>query len=89
MKLNTLTPEEERVIVHKGTEMPYSGAYNSVYEKGTYHCKRCHAPLYHMTSSIQAVAGPALMMRYKEPSNVKPTVMADAPKSSATPVVRT
>lgn len=46
MKLNTLTPEEERIIVHKGTEMPYSGAYNSFYEKGIYHCKRCHAPLY-------------------------------------------
>ena len=46
MKLHPLTPEEERVIINKGTEMPYSGAYNSFYEKGIYHCKRCHAPLY-------------------------------------------
>ena len=25
MKLNKLTPEEARVIVHKGTERPYTG----------------------------------------------------------------
>src|SRR5690554_5883402 len=25
---NELTPEEERVIVHKGTEMPFTGKYN-------------------------------------------------------------
>lgn len=27
MKLNKLTPEEERGIVQKGTEAPYSGEY--------------------------------------------------------------
>ena len=42
----TLTPEEERVIVKKGTEYPYTGEYNDHYQKGVYKCKRCDAPLY-------------------------------------------
>ncbi|MBU1487156.1 peptide-methionine (R)-S-oxide reductase [bacterium] len=43
---NKLSTEEERVIVHKGTEAPFSGKYNDFFEKGSYHCKRCNARLY-------------------------------------------
>ena len=46
MKQNVLSPQEEYIIVHKGTEMPFSGEYNSFYEEGVYHCKRCDTPLY-------------------------------------------
>lgn len=46
MKFNKLTPEEERVIVHKGTENPYSGKYNNHDEQGVYTCKRCNAELF-------------------------------------------
>lgn len=41
-----LTEEEARVIVHKGTERPFSGRYNDFYEEGNYHCRRCDALLY-------------------------------------------
>jgi len=41
-----LTKEEEEVIVYKGTELPFSGMYNDYWEKGTYVCKRCDAPLF-------------------------------------------
>ncbi len=27
VKLNKLTPDEERVIIHKGTEMPFTGKH--------------------------------------------------------------
>lgn len=41
-----LTPEEERIIVHKGTEAPFSGEYNDVKTPGIYVCRRCGARLY-------------------------------------------
>jgi methionine-R-sulfoxide reductase len=45
-KRNDLTPEETRVIVNKGTEHPFSGEYDDFFVEGTYHCRRCEAPLY-------------------------------------------
>ncbi|MHC1706798.1 MAG: bifunctional methionine sulfoxide reductase B/A protein [Bacteroidales bacterium] len=57
MKFKTLSPEEEYVIVHKGTEKPFSGKFEDFYEKGTYICKRCSAPLYQSDSKFDAACG--------------------------------
>ena len=46
MDYRKLTPEEESVILKKGTEMPYSGEYEGNFSRGTYLCKRCNSPLY-------------------------------------------
>lgn len=46
MEWKKLTPEEERVIVHKGTEYPGTGKYLRNHENGIYVCRRCQAPLY-------------------------------------------
>jgi peptide-methionine (R)-S-oxide reductase len=46
MKLNSLTPEEERIIVNKGTEQPFTGEYDDFFEEGVYICRRCDTPLY-------------------------------------------
>ena len=43
---NPLTKEEERVIINKGTEYPFTGIYNNHYQQGTYTCKRCNASLF-------------------------------------------
>jgi peptide methionine sulfoxide reductase msrA/msrB len=55
--MNKLTPEEERVIVYKGTERPFSGEYETNFEKGLYVCKRCDAPLYKSESKFDAQCG--------------------------------
>jgi methionine-R-sulfoxide reductase len=55
--MNKLTPEEERVIVHKGTERPYSGQYDSFYEDGMYVCRRCEAPLYRSENKFSSGCG--------------------------------
>ena len=46
MEFNKLTKEEENVIVHKGTERPFTGEYNNFKLSGTYVCRRCNTPLY-------------------------------------------
>src|SRR5262249_16304122 len=43
---NPLTPEEERVILRKGTERAFTGEYTDLKEAGTFVCRRCNAPLY-------------------------------------------
>ncbi|MBU1700342.1 MAG: bifunctional methionine sulfoxide reductase B/A protein [Candidatus Eisenbacteria bacterium] len=57
MGFNELTPEEERVIVQKGTEVPFTGKYYNHHEKGTYICKRCGAPLYISDSKFNSGCG--------------------------------
>jgi len=57
MNYKKLTPEEEQVIVYKATERPFSGKYENFWEKGTYVCKRCGAPLYRSESKFDAQCG--------------------------------
>jgi peptide methionine sulfoxide reductase msrA/msrB len=56
-KLNRLTPEEEEVIVYKGTEMPFTGEYEQNFKAGTYLCKRCDAPLFRSEDKFDAGCG--------------------------------
>ena len=56
-KYNSLTAEEERIIVNKGTEYPFSGEYNNHYETGVYVCKRCEAPLYKSNDKFKSNCG--------------------------------
>jgi peptide methionine sulfoxide reductase msrA/msrB len=57
MKYKQLTPDEERVIVHKGTEAPFTGKYEKFNETGTYTCKRCGTALYKSDSKFDANCG--------------------------------
>ncbi len=57
MAYKELTPEEERVIVHKGTEAPFSGEYDDFYQAGTYVCRRCGEPLYRSEDKFNAHCG--------------------------------
>jgi len=57
MEYNKLTPEEERVIIHKGTEMPFTGEYNNTKQSGTYVCRRCNSPLYDSKDKFDSHCG--------------------------------
>lgn len=57
MNKNDLTPQQHHVMVEKGTEMPFSGEYDSHYEKGTYVCGWCNNPLYASESKFDAHCG--------------------------------
>jgi peptide methionine sulfoxide reductase msrA/msrB len=57
LKYNKLTPEEERIIIEKGTEPPFSGKYYLSQDSGTYLCKRCGAPLFRSDDKFDAGCG--------------------------------
>ncbi len=57
MEYNKLTPEEERVILHKGTEMPFTGEYTNNNKAGMYVCRRCNTPLYSSKDKFDSHCG--------------------------------
>jgi len=52
-----LTPAEERILLGKGTEPPFSGEYCTLQEAGTYLCRRCDAPLYRSADKFDTGCG--------------------------------
>lgn len=56
-KYNKLTKEEEYIIVHKGTERPFTGELLDNKAEGTYVCKRCDAPLYLSKDKFESHCG--------------------------------
>ena len=56
-KYDPLTPQEERVIVHKGTEAPFTGEFYAHTGRGTYVCRRCRTPLYRSADKFDARCG--------------------------------
>ncbi len=57
MEYNQLTPAEERVIINKGTDMPFTGEFNKNKAAGTYMCRRCDAPLYNSNDKFDSHCG--------------------------------
>ncbi|CAM3634261.1 methionine-R-sulfoxide reductase [Mucilaginibacter galii] len=56
-KYNTLTPAEEYVILHKGTERPFTGELLNNKAQGLYVCRRCDAPLYSSETKFESFCG--------------------------------
>jgi peptide methionine sulfoxide reductase msrA/msrB len=52
-----LTPQEQNIILNKGTEYPFSGKYNKFYEDGLYECRHCGAPLFKSSQKFDSRSG--------------------------------
>ncbi len=78
-KFRKLTNEEEKVIIKKGTETPFTGQYYAFWDKGTYVCKRCGAKLYRSENKFEADCGwpsfdeeiPGAVKRLPDPDGVR------------------
>lgn len=53
----TLTRQEAAVIVHRGTEPPFSGEYDHLFAPGSYVCRRCGALLYRAGDKFDSGCG--------------------------------
>ena len=52
-----LTPEQYRVLREKGTERPFSGEYDHVFEPGTYVCAGCGTELFASGAKFDSGSG--------------------------------
>lgn len=57
MEYNKLNPEEEYVLLQKGTERPFTGEYVNTKEAGTYICRQCNTPLYKSEDKFESHCG--------------------------------
>ena len=52
-----LTPEEQRVILHQGTERPFCGVFLDNKKTGTYACRLCGLPLFASDAKFESGTG--------------------------------
>ena len=69
-----LDPERYRVLRQKGTEAPFSGEYDHVFEPGSYRCAGCGEELFSSESKFDSGCGwPAFAAPAREEAVVEET----------------
>lgn len=57
VKYNQLTQQEQFVILHKGTDRPFTGEYTNKTDQGIYTCRQCNNPLYRSEDKFPSHCG--------------------------------
>lgn len=57
VKYNKLTPQEQFVILQKGTDRPFTGEYTDKKDQGVYTCRQCNNPLYNSEDKFPSHCG--------------------------------
>lgn len=54
---SALTPEQYRILRHKGTERPFTGEYDHLFDPGTYRCAGCGTELFRSDTKYDSGCG--------------------------------
>jgi methionine-R-sulfoxide reductase len=84
--LPPLNEEEKRIILQKGTEMPYTGKYYRHSQKGIYACRQCGQPLYQSQDKFDSGCGwpsfddeiPGAVKRLRDPDGRRTEIVCAA-----------
>jgi peptide-methionine (R)-S-oxide reductase len=57
MRRKDLTPAQERILLHRGTELPFTGKLLRNKMKGTYHCAGCGNLLFRSAAKFESKTG--------------------------------
>lgn len=81
--IKELNDEEKRIILDKGTELPFSGEFVNSNQKGLYICQQCESALYQSENKFSSGCG---WPSFDEaiPGAVKETIDADGQRIEIT-----
>jgi peptide-methionine (R)-S-oxide reductase len=57
MAYNQLTEQERYILLEKGTERAFSGAFWNHHDDGIYTCRQCNSPLFDSQSKFDSFTG--------------------------------
>lgn len=70
-RVESLSAEERRVILHQGTEPPFCGGLLENKSVGVYHCRLCELPLFRSSAKFDSGTGWPSFYQTFDPAHVR------------------